>query len=304
MEIALLLLKQVVLMFVLMCIGYVFYKLKLISDKGSSDFGKLLLYLVIPVVVINNLWTQRTPEKVTELIHSSLLGLVCIVIAVAVSYFVFRKKSGVAMFSSSFSNVGFIGIPLISAAVGSDAVFYISALIVLVNALQWTAGVVMLTGDTGVMKPEKVVRNPIIVSVAIGLVLFVLNIPKPVFVQNVFSTITGLNTPLAMIVSGVYLAHSDLVKMFMHKDIYVLSGVRLVLIPLISLLLLWILPIGSQMMKTAILIGAACPVGSNVAIFAQQYGKNYTEAVEQVCVTTILCLVTLPLVVMIAGALL
>lgn len=304
METTLLLLKQVILMFILMAIGYVLYKKKLISDQGSADLGKLLLYLVIPAVVINNLWTSRTAEKTIGLAQSALLSLVCMVIAICISVWVLRKHSGVTQFSSAFSNVGFIGIPLISAVVGEQAVFYISALIVLVNALQWTLGVFMMTKDASVIKPDKAMKNPLIIAVMIGLILYALNIPKPAFVSSVFSSVIGMNTPLAMIVSGVYLAHADLIGMFKKKETYILSVVRLILVPAVSLLALKIIPAGDTVMKMAILIGAACPTGSNVAIFARQYGQDYTEAVEQVCVTTLLCLISLPIIVMIAGVLL
>lgn len=304
MEIAFLLLKQIILMFILMSIGFLFYKKKMISDQGSSDLSRLLLYLVVPTVVINNLWTERTAQKTAELLQSSLLSVVCMAAAVIISVLFFRKKSGIAEFSASFSNVAFIGIPLITASVGSGAVFYISAFIVLVNALQWTAGVYMITGDRNVIKPGQVARNPIVLSVLAGLVLYVLNLPKPEFIQNLFSVITGMNTPLAMIITGIFLANADLAGMFGKKDTYLVSAARLIVIPLVSLFLLKVLPAGNTLMKTAILIGAACPVGSNVAVFARLYGKNDTEAVEHVCVTTLLSLFTLPLVIMLAGALL
>ena len=298
MEMALLLLRQIGLMFVLICIGFIFYRKQLISDKGSEDLSRILLNLVVPVVIINNLWIERTAERTGELLQSSLLACICMAAALLVSKLVFGKKNDIAEFSSSFSNAAFMGIPLITAACGSEAIFYVSAFIVLINALQWTLGAVMLTGDRSLMKPAKVIRNPIVISVAVGLLLYILNLPKPVFVQNVFTTIIGMNTPLAMIVSGVFLANSDLMKIFGKKNIWLVSLIRLVVIPVLTLVLLKITPVGTQVMKTAVMICAACPVGSNVAVFARLYGKDDTEAVEYVCVTTILSLLTLPVAVM------
>ena len=298
MEMALLLLRQIGLMFVLICIGFIFYRKQLISDKGSEDLSRILLNLVVPVVIINNLWIERTAERTGELLQSSFLACICMAAALLVSKLVFGKKNGIAEFSSSFSNAAFMGIPLITAVCGSEAVFYVSAFIVLINALQWTLGAVMLTGDRSLMKPAKVIRNPIVISVAVGLLLYILNLPKPVFVQNVFTTIIGMNTPLAMIVSGVFLANSDLMKIFGKKNIWLVSLIRLVVIPVLTLVLLKITPVGTQVMKTAVMICAACPVGSNVAVFARLYGKDDTEAVEYVCVTTILSLLTLPVAVM------
>lgn len=303
MGISLILLKQVMIMFVLLLLGYVLYKKNMISDQGSKDIGKILLYVVIPVVIVNNFCIERTAENVQVLFHSTIIASVCMLIAILVSYLLF-KKDGVSNFSSAFSNAGFIGIPLVSATVGSHAVFYISVMIVLINVLQWTYGVFTMTNDSSVMNPKKIITNPIVIAVLIGLLIFFLQIPVPTFATDIFSIVSGLNTPLAMMVSGVYLAQSDLLAMIKNKKIYFVSIVRLVIIPVITLFVFKLLPFGSVELKLAILIAAACPVGSNVAIFAQMYQKDYTLAVEQVCFTTILCLVTLPCVISIASLIL
>lgn len=300
MEIAGLLLNQILIMFILMCAGYVLYRVKFISDQGSKDMGKILLYLVIPVVIIKNFMIERSGENVSALISSVLVSCIAMGIAVLVSYVFFGKRDGVANFSSSFSNAGFIGIPLITATLGEGAVFYISMMIVLINALQWTYGVYVMSGDRSVMKPKNIITNPIVIAVVIGLVLFINGIQMPVLVTDVFDLVSGLNTPLAMMVSGVYLAQCDLLGMLKKKNIYFVSFVRLILIPLVTLAVFALLPVGNETIRMAVLIAAACPVGSNVAIFAQAYNSDYRSAVEQVCMTTILCLLTLPFVVMAA----
>ena len=299
-----LLFNQIIVMFVLMMIGFIFYKIKFISDQGSKDIGKILLYLVIPIVIIRNFLMEFNAENVNALVSSTLISLVAMAVSVGVSYLFFGKKDGVANFSAAFSNAGFIGIPLISATLGESAVVYISMMIVLINVLQWTYGVFTMTGDSSVMKPKKIITNPIVIAVLIGLVVFITQIPIPSIVDNVFDLCAGINTPLAMMVSGVYLAQSDLKAMFKKISIYKVSLVRLVVIPLITLVVFMVLPFGSTTIKMAIFIAAACPVGSNVAIFAQQYDTDYHSAVEQVCMTTIFCLVTLVLMTTLASSLL
>lgn len=295
-----LLLKQIVIMFILMGIGFIFYKIKFLSDQGSKDMAKMLLYLVIPVVIIKNFVIERTAENIEMLIHATVISVIAMVIAMVVSYIFFGKRDGVANFSSSFSNAGFIGIPLVEATLGSKAVFHISIMIVLVNLLQWTYGLWIITDDASVIKPKKVLTNPVIVAVFIGLIVFLCEIPMPEIATTVFGTIAGLNTPLAMMVSGVYLAQSDLVKMFKKKNVYLVSLVRLFVAPLVTLLIFKVLPFGTIDLKLAILITAACPVGSNVAVFANMYDKDYVSAVEQVCMTTIFCLLTMPFIITLA----
>lgn len=304
MNISLILLKQIIIMFLLIAVGYYLCKKKMITLTGSGEIGKILLNIVIPVVIINSFWTERTSEKTQGLIYSAIVSVVVMAVAVAMSAVIFRKKDGVSCFSSAFSNAGFIGIPLVQAVVGSDAVFYISIMIVLINFLQWTYGVFVITDDPSVMKPSSIARNPIVISVVAGVIIYFLNLPRFDIVDTLISDITCINTPLAMFNSGVYLAQSSLLKMIQNRKAWTVSLTRLVLIPLVTAFILKMIPFGTEEMKVAIMLAAACPVGSNVAIFAQQYDKDYSTAVEQVCLSTVLCLVTIPLMVSLTVSLL
>jgi predicted permease len=294
------LIKQVFIMFVLMGIGFLAYKRGLISDEGSRDIGKILLNVAIPVVVISNFCIEKTAEKTVQFLQSMLLCLICMILSIVMAYLFYHKRDRIAEFSAAFSNAGFIGIPLVQATFGNEAVFFISVMIVLVSSLQWTFGVYTMTDDRSVMDLRKIISNPIVISVIIGVLIYASGVQMPLIVRDIFSLISAINTPLAMFVSGVYLAQSDLLKIMKQKDPYLVSLARLIVIPLVTVLVFRLIPFGSRQMKLAILLAAACPVGSNVAIFAQQYGKDYRKGVEYVCISTILSILSLPLLVMIA----
>lgn len=100
-----------------------------------------------------------------------------------------------------------------------------------------------------------------------------------------------------MIVSGVYLAQTDLTGMLKNKKNYIVSACRLLVIPVLTALAFRFFPMKEEIL-TAVLIAAAAPVGSNAAVFAQQRNKDYKQAVEYVCMSTILCLITLPLIIL------
>ena len=117
------LLKQILIMFILIGIGYLFFKKKMITIQGSGEMGKILLYLVIPVI-----WIERTPEKTSELFNSIVLSVIAMAVSVIAGRLFFRKD-GIAAFSSAFSNAGFIGIPLVTAAVGKEGAFYVAKVI-------------------------------------------------------------------------------------------------------------------------------------------------------------------------------
>lgn len=295
MEILTILLKQIALMFVLIMIGYLLCRKKLITLQGSGEMGKILLNVVIPCVIINSFWCERTAEKTASLVQGSVIAAVVMAVAVIISTLIYGLRDGVSCFSSAFSNAGFIGIPLVQAVLGSSAVFYLSLMIVLVNFLQWTYGLYVLTGDKGKMKLSIVAKNPVVISVVAGVVIYLLNLPRFAFADTLISSITAVNTPVAMLVTGVYLAQSPLTDIISDRRTWMVSILRLLVIPAVSLLVMKLFPFGTQEMKVAIMIAAACPVGSNVSIFAQQVGASFRDATNQVCLSTILCLLTIPL---------
>ncbi|MBQ6334550.1 MAG: AEC family transporter [Erysipelotrichaceae bacterium] len=303
MEIVTILIKQVFIMYVLMFTGYLAYRKQFISDQGTKDIGKILLNIVFPILIISNFCVERTPEKTAELLSSLVIAIICMALSIAIAFLVFHKKDRIGEFAAAFSNTGFIGIPLVQATFGAHSVFYISMMIVLIGVLQWTYGVYTITDDRSFVDLKKVAKNPAIISVLIGVILYFCNVSLPSIVDSIFSSISGLNTPLAMLSSGVYLAQSDLLTAIRKKEVYFLCLVRLIIIPLVTLVVLRVLPLGSDTVKMAILLGAACPVGSNVAIFAQQYGKDFKKGVEYVCISTLLSIISLPLVMFIANLL-
>ena len=243
MELVKVLIKQVIIMYALIAVGYYAYKKKLITEQGSKDLGKILLNIAIPVVIISNFCVERTPEVVKDLLSSALISLICMIVAIVISVLFYHKTNRIDEFSTAFSNAGFIGIPLVQSTLGSGAVFYISIMIVLINLLQWTYGVFTITDDKKYINARQVTKNPIVIAVAIGVILFALNIKLPSIVSSVFSTITGINSPLAMMVSGVYLAQSDILSMIKKKAVYLVSAVRLLVIPLASILVMKVIPL-------------------------------------------------------------
>ena len=129
----------------------------------------------------------------------------------------------------------------------------------------------------------------------IGIALFLSHIPIPDIFETVISTSASLNTPIAMIVSGIYLAKANIRSMLTQIEFYSISIVRLLPIPAISLLLLCLIPNRFIDVKMSLFLATACPVGSNVAVYAQLHNKNYIYAVQTVVSSTLLSMVTIPL---------
>lgn len=293
----LILVKQILQMFLLAGIGYLLFKGGKISLEGSKTIGNILIYGSLPAVIINGFLIERTAEHVSGLLWSAAAALTIVLLSILISHFVFRKD-GVAAFATSFANPGFFGIPLIVASLGQGAVFYAAPFIAFLNIGQWTYGVSRLNGQPVLQgfQPKKLIKAPFVIAILVGIFLFATQLPLPAIVENCLSNVAGLNTPLAMFTVGVYLAQTDLVKMFGRRTLYLVSALRLLVIPVLSLLILSLLPSSMHVMKTVLLIVAACPVGSNVAVYAQLHGKDYPYAVETVIISTLLSIVTIPFI--------
>ncbi len=301
MEIVVLLLRQNLVMLVYMMIGYFLYKKKLVSAGGSADIGRILLYIIMPAAILKSYLADFSRERLEGLFVSFLAALLSLLLSIAAARIAFSKEQGIERFGAAFSNAGFIGIPLVQMTLGEEAVFYVSSYVALLNILQWTYGLVTITGDRSLISVKRLRTNPIILSFLAGIALFLLPVSLPETAENVVGTIAAMNGPLAMIVLGVYLGQVPLRSLFSGRVVYRCALVRLIVIPVLTMALLFVFPEKYHMLKLTILIAASAPVGSNVSIFAQLYGQDYMQSVKEVTLSTLLCIITLPLILGIAN---
>ncbi len=291
--------RQIIVMFILVGIGFLLKKAGKITEEGSKTLGNILIYVSLPSIILNGFLVERTPDRIRGLLLSALIGAAALAVSMLLSHLVFRKDA-VAEFASSFSNPGLFGTPLIIASFSQGAIFYIACFIAYLNLMQFTWGVSLMTGDRKAMQPKKILTAPAMIAIFAGLICFFTALPVPGIVRSVLSFTSALNTPLAMFTIGVYLSQTTARDIFTRKSLYLISLMRLVVIPLVTLGILCLIPSSNMEMKTAILIAAAAPVGSNVAVYAQLHGADYRYSVGTVVITTLLSLATIPLIVRLA----
>lgn len=304
MEMALIVFRQTLVMFLYMLAGFGLFKAGKLTVQGSRDLATLLVWLVLPIVIANSFCVERSMERLAHLLYSSLLGALALLLAMAAAR-VLYPKAPIEDFAAAFSNAGFMGLPLIQAALGAEAVFYAASFIAMLNVLQWTYGVSLMTGRKAAVSLKNVLCNPIMLGTLAGVALFVTGAGAhlPAVVRSTLQGLGALNAPLAMLVLGCYLAQTQLVSLFTQLKLYGVSAVRLLLIPLLTLLLLWPLPLANEI-KLAVFICASAPVGANVAVYAQLQGLDYPYACQIVSLSTLLSVVCLPLMLLAANALL
>ena len=295
--------KQIAIMFALIAIGWILFRMKLLSELGAKDLSNLLLRIVVPAIVLKSFIVERTPENTQAFLISFLLSFGLIVMSAAVAKLVFRDKRPAEQFGAAFANAGFFGIALVSALLGESAVFHITSFVMMIFVFQWTYGVHLFTRDRSIFAPKRLLTNPVLIAFVLAVILFFTQLPVPEFVMTPLSMITPLNTPIAMIVIGSYLARDRFLDLLRDPGTYAVAAFRLVVIPLLSLLVLSLLPAAWGELRLALLLPAAAPVGVNVVLFAGLYDKDYRKAVRIVCVSTVLSIVTIPLLFALATAL-
>ena len=293
-------LRQSIIMFVYMAIGGLLFKKGLITKEGSKSLANLLLYAVLPCVVVKSFCVARTPERMNGLLVSFLAALGILLLAMAVSHLLFQKNP-IDDFGAAFSNAGFMGFPLVAAVQGSEAIFYAAGFVALLNALQWTYGQSLISGDPSYRSPKAILKNPLVLSLLLGMLIFCFELPVPAIASDLLAALAALNAPLAMVILGVYLAQTDARTLFNDPHLYVVAAARLVLIPLLTAWMLKLLPAQYAAITTTLVIVAAAPIGSNVAVYAQKLGKDYAYAVRGVCLSTLLSAITMPLLMLFAN---
>ncbi len=312
MDLALKICFQVIIIFFYMTVGFFLAKSKKINTEGVRQVTNILLLVVTPCVLI-----KSYQEKIEAYSFDLLKGLgIAVLLTVLIHFlaifisFVFKKEDSgiykVNQFSSVYSNCGFMAIPLLSATLGSDGVFYGSAYLAIFTIFYWIHGVIVYTGSRKSITLKSAIINPGVLGTVIALALFLPRITLPSIMMEAVSGFASLNTPLSMMILGTYLANISFKKAITRPSLYAVSFLRLLFIPALSVLLVVILrfifPI-EPIIANSILIPAACPVAAITALFATKFDNDAYYASELVALSTVFSIVTIPFVILFSGLL-
>ena len=298
------LLQQTIIMFALMLLGLLLSRRGMITEQGSRDLSNVLLYAVIPCVILRSYMSEFSTEKLRAMGLSALIAVIAFAASIAVAYLTCGTRHRIENFAVAFGTAGFIGIPLVTAVFGPEAAFYVVSFSTFANLLQWTYGIVIISGKKETMNLRMVFVNPVFISMVIGIALFVLQPTLPTVVTGTIGYIADGNTVLAMIILGYYLSKVQLRGLFADVRLYLFSALRLLVVPAVTILVFLPFPFARGEITLITLIAAATPIASSTAIFAQKFDQDYRRAVSYVCLSTILSVATLPLVMLFAERLL
>ena len=294
-DVVMVLVQQVIVMGMLMVIGFIAYKAKLIDSTGVKQMSNIALYVATPGILINSFIAEYDAQKLVRAGWTFLFAFITFLFGLILVKTVLRKLNNVGQFGVLFSNVGFLGIPLVQMVLGPGAVFYMAMVVAVMTLTTFTYGMYLISGDKSSMSLKKVMTNPPVISVIAGLLIYCFRIPVPATVARTCSMLANMSAPVSMIVLGSYLAEADMKSVFGNKDTYLILLGRLVLVPLMVLVMLKMMPSSLDEIKAVVLIAASTPVATALGMFSQLYGGNYAYGAGVVSLSTILSLITMPL---------
>ena len=300
--IALALFKQIAALFLMMAAGFLLVKIGLLKQEDSKPVSTIIVYLILPATVIHAFQIDYTPEirdgfllalGAAVLVQGGLLVLGLLLAKPC-------KLSPIELNSIVYSNAGNLCIPLIIVLFGEEWVIYLTPYLCFQMILLWSHGNHILEG--GKFSWKKILLNVNMIAIFMGLVLFLLRIQLPTILNSAVSWLAACVGPMGMIMLGMLLAQVKWKEVFSHPRIYLITALRLVILPLIMLVILRVSGLGSlveggQTILLITLLAASTPSATTVAQLAQIHDNQpaYASAINMA--TTILSLVTMPLIV-------
>ena len=306
MEISILLMEQIAELFLMILMGYIIVKTGLLKGEDSKVISKIVLYLVIPCVIINAFQVDYTSEKVKELLLVFAASVLLQVILLAAVWGAGKvlKLNEVETTSIYYSNSGNLIVPLVTFILGKEWVLYGCVFMSVQLVFLWTHGKNTISRE-GKWDWKKIVFNVNInmISVFAGVVLFFTRIRLPEIVNQTLSSVGSMIGPASMIVTGMLIAEMNLRNIFENVKVYFISFLRLVVIPVISLAILKISglvnihPDGKKLLLI-VFLAVITPSASTITQMCQVYGNDSKYASAINVMTTLLSIITMPLMVL------
>ena len=294
------LLTKMVIFVVLMVIGYIGARTKLLNSEFTKAASKLTLNVFMSATIINSVIANPPELSGGELAKVMLACFVSIGFGYLLSALIVRllpfqrERKPLMELLISVTNTMFIGVPVAEPIFGSQAVFYIAMSCIPFNVLLYTYGVWRMnqSGERVKLHLKDMVCVPLIATVA-ALLIFVLDIPVPAVAKELCSTLSAATMPMSMLVIGSSLGRVSLLDAFKEKSLYFVSLVRLVLVPLLTLPVLRLITADPVLLGAMVII-AGCPSGIVVTVLAIQYGRDAEYTSKGILLNTVLSMVTLP----------
>lgn len=285
------------ILFVYMAVGYYCRKVNIFSDEMRARLTDFTVMITLPCMVFKSFLMEFSMDALIQggvaLLIASVMAVVALIAGnLLYNRFVPREKC-IMQYGTLVTNSGFAGLPIVDGAFGDEGLFLGSLFIIPTRILMWSAGISLFTtGGTRWERTKKVLTNPSIIAVGLGLVWMVFQLPLPGFLRSAVGNLGNCTSPLAMALVGAILADVPLRGIWEPKALY-LAAVRQIVLPVILLAALKGLALDPLTVGVSVTL-SGMPIGSTTAILAQKYGADAEFGSKCVFISTVTSLITVP----------
>jgi predicted permease len=297
---------QTLVLFFLMAIGFVAGKTRILDAAGSKGLSLLLVNFILPALVVESMQRPFTPQLRNLAFEMLGVSFLAYAIAFPLAWFLVRAigakgaERGPHAFGAIFSNCAFMGFPVVEAILGKDAIFFASIANIPFQLLAFSVGPYILAktaGGTAKMGVSSFI-TPVAIASVFGFALFMGGVTLPSPIGTTLTLLGDTTTPMSMVLIGSIVSRMDFRTAVGRARLYATSLYRLLFFPLALFALLWILGFKGLLLSLPVIL-AAMPVAANSAILAEAYGGDSETASALVLVSTLLSLLTIPVLALI-----
>ena len=295
-----LLIYKILQLFCVMVIGFVIAKCKIVNSKDSVVLSKISLYLLMPSAILNAFDFERSDTVMMGLLFAFFAAIIlhAVLLLLDILYAKLISKSAVERASVMYSNAGNLIIPIVSFALGAEWVVFSTAFLTVQLLFLWSHGV-RLFSSSEKFRMKRVIMNVNVIAIALGLVMMLFELRLPDFVREITSPFGSMLGPVGMLIAGILAADTDFKRMLTDKRLYRVVVARMIVYPCIMLLfvkLLALIPVlnGGKILLISFL-ASITPAATSILQFAQIHDHDADYATAINILTTVTCVVTMPL---------
>lgn len=293
---------QIIMLFIIVAVGLLLRVKKVFTDPVIKGVNTTVIYVTWPAMLLMTTQKSHTPETFSDFMLILLMSTLIMGGSLLILYALMRRAKDqrlrpVMAMIAAMPNAGYIGLPIIQAVYGDTGALYLAAYICGFNVVLWTAGVALFTGFS--KSTLRAMLNPGLLASFIGVLLFALKIALPTPILSAVHQLGALNTPLAMLLLG---ARLDTVRFYHLKglNLWLCIALKLILIPLIAYGALRLLHI-EGMALGVLMLATMMPSASAGQMLAEKYDMHVDFAARGVSISTLLCIVTIPVLMLLMG---
>lgn len=296
--------NKIIALFLIILIGVYGTKKHIINDDVNKGLRRILLEITLPLLVINSFSFSFDEGMGRNIITAFIYSILFMILGGIISYILLKplkgEKKKILHFANFFSNCGFIGFPIINSIFGAEGVVYTSIFNMVFTIFLWTYGVMIFSDKLSKENIKKVLLNPSIIAVYIGIPIMIFNIKLPAAILDTTKIVGDMTAPISMIIVGSILSKVKIKSIFKEASVYYGALIKLIVIPLAIYMIKLIIKDNSSVIDTIIVI-QAMPAAAMTSIFAADFDKEKEYGAIVVFVTTLLSIITIPVIVKVIG---